>query len=190
MIPMKKRVLFLCFLLGFLSACITPVSATPIRVAYLVEQGGQLSQEELKKYPEILVTSTLADFQQAASNRIALWIDKNAVKLVDSQWLDELPQSSDPIILVGYNNTLLSFRDSLQLCCFMGPAQPDYSDAEPGFSIIKRESGEPGAQITMLEGFKQTPTVDDLLRISNDLLEGKIESTATSAQPSVPTATP
>ena len=91
---MKKRVLFLWFLLGFLLACITPVSATPIRVAYLVEQGGQLPQDELKKYPEILVTSTFADFQQAASNQIALWIDKNAVKLVDSQWLDELPQSS------------------------------------------------------------------------------------------------
>ena len=72
----------------------------------------------------------------------------------------------------------------------MGPVQPDYSDAEPGFSIIKRESGESGAQITMLEGFKQTPTVDNLLSISNDLLEGKIEPTATSAQPSVSMATP
>jgi hypothetical protein len=71
----------------------------------------------------------------------------------------------------------------------MGPAQPDYSDAEPGFSVIKRDSAEPSAQITMLEGFKQTPTVDDLLRISNDLLDGKIKPTATVPSSTIPTPT-
>ena len=187
---MKNLVVFLSLILTLLSACGFQNSTTQIRAAYLVEQGGQLPEEELKKHPEILVTSSFRDFQHAASNRVALWIDKNAVKHVDSNWLDELPQSSYPIILVGYNDTLLSFRDSLQLCCFMGPAQPDYSDAEHGFSVIQRTNGEPGAQVTMLEGFKQTPTVDDLLQISHDLLEGRLEPTTTSAQPSVPTPTP
>jgi hypothetical protein len=106
---MKKLVFFLWFLLGLLSACDLQTPTAPIRVAYLVEQEGELSHDELNKHPEILVTSSFVVFQQAARNRIALWIDKNAVKLVDSQWLDALPQSSYPIILVGYNDTLLSF---------------------------------------------------------------------------------
>ena len=186
---MKKLILF-AWSMFLLSACRLQTSPAPIRVAYLVDHGCQLPQNELNKHPEILVTSSFAEFQAAARERIALWIDKNAVKLVDSQWLDELPQSSYPIILVGYNDTLLSFRDSLQLCCFLGPVQRDYSDAEPGFSVIKRDNGEPGAPITMLEGFKQTPTVDDILRISIDLLDGNIEPTATLPPPNISTPTP
>lgn len=186
---MKKLVLFSLLILILLSACGLQAS-TPIRVAYLVEQEGQLPQADLNKHPEILVTSNFVEFQKAASHRIALWIDKNAIKLVDSQWLDQLPQSSYPIIVIGYNDTLLSFRDSLQLCCFLGPALPDYSGAEPGFSVFKRDSGEPFAPITMLEGFKQTPTVEDILRISTDLLDGKIQPTATLPPPDVPTPTP
>jgi hypothetical protein len=186
---MKKLLLFPWLVFSLLAACNSQAPTAQIRAAYLVEQGGQLPEAELKKHPEILVTSSFGEFQQAAHNRMALWIDKNAIQLVDSQWLDVLPQSSYPIILVGYNDTLLSFQDSLQLCCFMGPAQPDYSGAEPGFSVIKRDSGEPAAQITMLEGFKQTPSVDDLLRISIDLLDGKIKPTATLPPANIATAT-
>lgn len=187
---MKKLILFLWLLPSLLSACGSQTSIVPIRVAYLVRQGGQLPEAELNRHPEILITDSFAEFQQAAHNPIALWIDKNAVKFVDSAWLDELPQSSYPIILVGYNDTLLSFRDSLQLCCFLGPALPNYSGAEPGFSVFKRESGEPAAQITMLEGFKQTPTVDDILNISIALLDGKIKPTATWPPHNIPTPTP
>ncbi|MGE5464729.1 MAG: hypothetical protein ACM3PS_15310 [Syntrophothermus sp.] len=185
---MKKLVLF--FLSCLLVACSLPPQPPAIQAVYLVKQGGQLSENDLKKHPEILATDSFAEFQQAARQRIGLWIDKNAVTLVDSQWLDELPQSSYPIILVGYNDTLLSFRDSLELCCFMGPAGPDFSHAEPGFSVLQRESGEPGASITMLEGFRQTPTVEDLLRISNNLLDGRIQPTPTSPLPPIPTPTP
>ena len=185
----KTLVVFLLLMLVLLPACSLQASPS-IRVAYLVEQEGQLPQVELTRHPEIFVTSSFVAFKQAARQRIALWIDKNSTKLVDSNWLDQLPQASYPIIVIGYNDTLLAFRDSLNLCCFLGPAIPDYSGAEPGFSVIKRDSAGPFAAITMLEGFKQTPTVEGILQISIDLLDRKIRPTATLASPDVPTPTP
>jgi hypothetical protein len=186
---MKKLVSSLLLMLLLLAAC-GSLFSTHIRAAYLVQSPGQLSQAELAKHPEIFVTSSFAAFQQAARQHIGLWIDKNALTLVDSNWLDQPPQSSYPIIVIGFNDPLRSFRDGLRLCCFAGPANPDYSGAEPGFSVIMRLSGELGAPTTMLQGFKQIPHVDDILRISNALLDGKIRPTATVPPPYIPSATP
>jgi hypothetical protein len=178
---MKKLVA--CLLLLFLlPACSLP-SATRITAAYLVRPTGQLSQAELNRRPEIFVTTSFAAFQLAARQRIGLWIDKNAFTLVDSTWLDRPPQSAYPIVVIGYNDTLRSFRDGLTICCFAGPANPDYSGAEPGFSVILRASGKMGAPTIMLQGFKQIPHVDDILRISNDLLDGNIHPTPTVPPP-------
>lgn len=184
---MKLLTVLLAF--GLLSACNTPAFDQSLRAAYLVQEGGQLSRNDLDKYPEILVTSSFDAFKEAASHRIALWIDKNATQLVEDGWLDTMPQASYPIIVVGYNDTLLSFKYKLGICCFLGPAMPDFSDAEPGFSVIKRDKGEPDASITMLQGFKQTPTVNDILKISNDLLDGKIKPTLVPSLPKIPTPT-
>jgi len=179
------RLLTLLLIFGLLSSCSTSPLPSPLRVVYLVQDGGQLSQSELSKRPEILVTGSFKEFKLAARNRIALWIDKNATQLVEGGWLDTMPQASYPIVVVGYNDTLLSFRDSLSLCCFLGPVSPDYSNAEPGFSVIERNSSEIGAPITMLQGFKQAPNVDDILRISNDLLDGKIKPTPALQSPNI-----
>jgi hypothetical protein len=179
-----------CLLLLFLLPACRPPLATRIAAAYLVRPPGQLSQAELDRHPEIFVTASFASFQKAARQRIGLWIDKNALTLVDSTWLDQPPQSAYPIIVIGYNDTLRSFRDGLMICCFAGPANPDYSASEPGFSVILRASGEMGAPTIMLQGFKQIPHVDDILRISNDLLAGNIHPTPTVPPPHVPSATP
>jgi hypothetical protein len=186
-----KKWIIVCLTFSLITACDIPSSTAPIRVAYLVQEGGQFSQSELSKHPEILVTSDFEEFKQAARQRVALWIDKNATQLIEEGWLDTMPQASYPIILIGYNNTLLSFRDTLRLCCFLGPQAPDYSDAEPGFSVIKRDSGELFAPITMLQGFRQSPTIDDILKISIDLLDGKITPTPRPTPPeNVPTWSP
>lgn len=182
------RLLTLLLILGLLSSCST--SPSTIRVAYLVQQDGQLPQAELNKHPEILVTHNFEDFKLVARQRIALWIDKDATQLVEEGWLDTMPQASYPIIVVGYYDTLLSFKYKLGICCFLGPAEPDFSGAEPGFSVIERDSGESGTTITMLQGFKQAPTIDDILKISNDLLDGKINPTTAPQSPNFPTPTP
>jgi hypothetical protein len=172
---MKLLTVLIAF--GLLSACSATTSTASVRVAYLAQEGAQLSQSELDKYPEILVTNSFEKFKEAATYRIALWIDRNATQLVEEGWLDTMPQASYPIIVVGSNDTLLSFKYKLGICCFLGPAMPDFSDAEPGFSVIKRDSREPGAPITILQGFKQTSTVGDILKISNDILDGKVKPT-------------
>lgn len=170
-------------ILGLLSACAALPSTSPLRVAYLVRPGGQLLQADLDKHPEILVTNSFAEFKGAASHRIALWIDKNAIQLVQEGWLDTMPQASYPTVVVGYNDPLFAFGYNLRLCCFSGPIVTNWSGTEPGFSVIERGSGEVGVPITMLQGFKQTPTVQDILKISNDLLDGKIIPTPSSQPP-------
>jgi hypothetical protein len=171
---MKYLIILLALIL--ISACGAPTSTPSIQAAYLVQGLGQLPQEEVDPHPEILVTHDFEEFKQPACDRIGLWIDKNAIQLVEEGWLDRMPQASYPIILVGSSDTLHSFRDLLGLCCFLGPAI--YPDADaPGFSVIERTSGEPGAGIIVVQGFKQTPKVVDILKISNDLLDKKIAPT-------------
>lgn len=190
-IDVKLKRMIACFIFSFVTACSLPSSTAPIRVAYLVQAGGQFTKAELSQYSEIFVTGDFDEFRQAARQRVALWIDKNATQLVEEGWLDTMPQALYPIVLIGYNSALLSFRDTLNTCCFLGPPSPDYSDAEPGFSVIMRESGELGAPITLLQGFKQTPTIDYILSLSIDLLDGKITPTPSPTPPkNVPTWSP
>jgi hypothetical protein len=187
--PMKLVIILLA--LVFVSACSAQTPVVSIRAAYLTQESGQLPQKELDQHPEILVTHNFDEYKQAARQRIALWIDKSAIELVEEGWLDVIPQASYPIILVGYNDPLLAFKYSLTICCFLGPVMPDFSDAEPGFSVIGRANGQPGASVIMLQGFKQTSTLDDILKISNALLEGQIIPTPTLLpKVSMPTPTP
>jgi len=163
-------------ILVLLSACGLPDSFTSIRAAYLVLEEGQLPPAELDKHPEILVTDSFEEFKKAARHRIGLWIDKNATKLVEEGWLDRMPQASYPMVMIGFNEPWIAFGNGLQMCCFTGYIMTDeeYAATESGFSVVERESGEPGAALIMIQGFKQQPTVDDILKISNDLLDGKV----------------
>ena len=171
-----KNLILSHLLLLLLPAC---SSSTHITAAYLVHSPGQLTQSELAHHPEIFVTSSFAAFQQAARQRIGLWIDMNALSLADSSWFDQPPQSSYPIILVGYADPLHAFRDGLTICCFAGPATeyPGYND--PGFSVIMRANGELGDPTIFAQGFNQVPHVDDILKISNEQMAGHIPLTPT-----------
>jgi hypothetical protein len=176
--PEGARLKFVAVLLTiiFLAACSSAPAVAPIRAIYLVQREGQLPQAELDKHPEIFVTDSFEEFKKAARHRIGLWIDKNATQFVEEGWLDKMPQASYPIVLVGYNDPLVAFGYQLQLCCFMGHVLTDeeYAATESGFSVIERENGEPGAALILIQGFKQQPTVDELLKLSNDLLDGKV----------------
>ena len=161
-------------ILVLLSACSRPIS---VRAAYLTQpEDQQVPQAELDKHPQILVTHDFEEFKKAARHRIGLWIDKNAIELVEEGWLDKLPQASYPMVMVGYNDPLVAFGYLLQVCCFMGHVltNEEYAATESGFSVMERKSGEPGTALIMIQGFKQQPTVNDILKISNDLLDGKV----------------
>ncbi len=184
---MKKLVLFL-FLLSATS-CISKTagnhsSADPDPSAvYLIHGQGELSPEDLKAHPEVIVVQTLDDLKKAASRKTALWIDKNAAPLSpqEEQWINQAPQAYYPIVLVGTSDTIYSFRDLLQFCCFMGPTD-DYPGFDaPGFSVIQRgKPSEPNTPaINFLQGFNQKPTVQSILEITNALLAGTLRATPT-----------
>ncbi|HLO33785.1 MAG TPA: NigD-like C-terminal domain-containing protein [Anaerolineales bacterium] len=189
---MKKLVFIFVFLL--LTGCIskatgnhTPEAANdrstpvPLRAVYLTQQQAQLSAGDLQAHPEIVVVQTFDEFKQYASQKIALWVDKSATPFTPEQekWINEAPQAYFPIVLVGYSDTLYSFRDLLGLCCFMGP--PMDRKLEPGFSVIQREeTSDPiTPAVTFLQGYNQKPTVPSILEITNVLLEGRLKAAPT-----------
>lgn len=170
----RLTVFFLCSLM---LGCSAPTASTAFRVAYLVESGGQLSETELAKHPEILVTHSYDEFKIAARDRIALWIDRNATQLVPLDWINSMPQASYPIFVIGYNNPILAFGKKLPVDYISVPIGDHFSGTDGGFSVFKRDSNALGAPVTMLQGFKQGPSVDFLLGLSNDLLDRKIHPT-------------
>jgi hypothetical protein len=151
------------------------------KAVYLVQGNGALSVDELEARPDIVVVDTFAEFQRHAKDKVALWIDKNAVSLVSRQWIEEEPQRYYPLVLVGYNDTLYSFREVLPLGMFYGPIV-DWSKKklEPGFSVIQIEKDSDQGnrpKVVFLKGYNQRPRVEDVIDITNALLEGKLRST-------------
>jgi hypothetical protein len=167
-------------------------TTAPVKAIYLVQSPGQFVASDLQAHPEVIVTNNLSDFKQRARPRVALWIDKNATTLIRGNWLDQPPQMYYPIVLVGYSDTLYSFKYALRICCFSGPVGIDRSTKalEPGFSVIQREgvSGSVSGA-GFLRGYRQVPRVQDILTITNGLLEGTLKPTAT-AVVTVPSPTP
>jgi hypothetical protein len=56
----------------------------PIKAIYLApKSGAQLSGDELRKYQEITVVNNFKDFKSRMGEKVAIWIDKGAIELVD-----------------------------------------------------------------------------------------------------------
>lgn len=171
------RLLFLLVIV-LIASC----APMPIRAVYLTRGRGQLSLDDLQKHPEVMVTSSFDEFRQHAGKPVALWIDKNAVGLIRAQeplegsrWLDQSPQSDYPIVLVGNSDWLYSTRDVLGLCCISGP-MVDWSAqvVGPGFTVNRRVNTDTSMpQFTFTQGYRRTPKVQDILAITNALLDGQ-----------------
>ena len=182
---MKKFAVILIFLLC--SSCAPKPS--PFKAIYLTHGQGELSLEELQAHPEVMVVGTFEEFKRNSHQKIALWIDKNATPLDSAQdeWINAEPQSSYPLVLIGTSDALHAFRDLLKVCCFLG-GPPNYPGADaPGFSIILRKPPtDPTAapvDVPFIHGYDQKPTVQFILEITNDLLEGKIMPSRVSILP-------
>src|SRR3972149_229761 len=136
---------------------------SPFQAVYLVKHPGQLSLDDLQAHPEVAVTGSFDDFKQHAQTKVALWIDKNAIELLDQQWLREAPQKYYPLALVGYNEPLYAFREALPVAQIEGPAM-DWSTMtlEPGFSIwmIRAETGS--SLSAFMNGYNQMPSVQGI----------------------------
>lgn len=196
------RTLILILLFSLATGCISSVAgndtnsltepAASLKAIYLTHGPGQLAVEDLEDHPEIIVIDAFDELKPYTSQKIAVWIDKNATPLDSEQerWINEAPQAYYPMVLVGTSDTLYAFRDLLRLCCFMGPGIVDPGYDAPGFSVIQRkQTNEPEApSVLFLQGYNQSPNVQVILEFTNSLLEGKLSFTPT--VPSVPALPP
>ena len=152
----------------------------PVRAVYYYQGHAELSLQDVKAHPEIVVVQTFDKFKQSANQKVALWIDRSAVPFTDQQqqWINDAPQAYYPIVLVGSSDTLHSFRDFLGMCCFSGPAiEPTPMGPELGFSVIQEAaSSDPTfPEVTFANGYDQVPTVQAILEVTNALLDGKLK---------------
>ena len=182
-INMKKLALILTLL--FMAGCIPTqkVRSPSFKAIYFFQKEAQLSSEDLQAHPEVVVVQTFDEFKKYANQKMALWIDKSATPFNSEQekWINEAPQVYYPIVLVGYSDTLYSFRDLLRLCCFMGPII-DW-EIQPGFSVIQwKATNESDDHVVItLQGYNKKPTVQSILEITNALLEGRLKPSPTTS---------
>ncbi len=186
---MRNFVVLFIFLLC--SSC-APKS-TPFKAIYLTHGEGELSSKDLQAHPEIIVVQTFDELKKHVDQKVAIWIDKSATPLNsddEEEWINKAPQAYYPIVLVGTSDTLYSFRDLLRLCCFLGPAGTYPGFDAPGFSVIQRAPpADPSTapiDVPFMHGYNQKSTVQSILEITNDLLEGKIRPTQISTLPLAP----
>lgn len=171
---MRLNIIFILAILVLITGCAPGTSASQPRAIYLTNGPGVLPESELQVHPEVQVVSTLKEFQAAVQAKVALWIDKNAVDLVnaDPGWLHQPPQKDYPLALVGYNDPLYSFRDVLLGFPIEGP-YVDWSQEtlEPGYSVwMILEEKEDGSHSSFFQGYPEEPTVEDILAVTDELL--------------------
>jgi hypothetical protein len=144
-------------------------------VYFVSAGGGEIDSVDLQQHPEVKVVHKFSELKEESSEGNAIWIDKNIADQVDHEWLRELPQRSNPIVLVGYHNSLYAFRETLDAFDISGP-QVDWSSVRvtPGFSVWKWKEFTPSTKSAWMGGYDQSSTVDHILAITDPLLEGKI----------------
>lgn len=143
------------------------------KAVYLVsESGGVLSTEALEKYPQVVVANSFEALKQSADENTAIWIDKDAIELLDKEWMYEKSQNSVPVVLVGYNDALFSFREILSGFGIEGPSV-DWSQKtlEPGFSVWMLKQKTDTSTSAFMKGYDTVPTVEKILAVTDELME-------------------
>jgi len=107
------RVKRLFLLLALFAVGCVPAMKTPVNAVYLVRDIGQLAREDLQAYPEVIVTDNFDSLKDIAQTKVAIWIDINAVDLVDLEWLGQSPQALYPVVLVGNGDEMCSFFNTV-----------------------------------------------------------------------------
>jgi hypothetical protein len=155
---------------------IAEVNFTPsTKAVYFVsEDDGEIDSVDLQQHPEIKVVHKFSELKEESGKGIAIWIDKSVADQVDRNWLRDLPQRSNPIVLVGYHDSLYAFRETLDAFDIHGP-KIDWSSVRvtPGFSVWKWKEFTPSTKSAWRHGYDQPSTVENILAVTDPLLEGK-----------------
>jgi len=151
------------------------------KAVYLMAGKGRPPAKELDRHPEVTVVHTFPDLKRLASERTAVWIDAGALGLFgdkEKEWVIRMSRKKYPFVLVGYNNALYAFREQLDCFLISGPGPIDWTQYQltPGFSVIMQEEKPAeggGTQVSgFMRGYKQEPTFQAILDVTNRLLAG------------------
>jgi hypothetical protein len=144
-----------------------------LKAIYLTPQeGGQLTAQELKNHPEILVVNSFTDLKDAVQIKCAIWIDKDAVNMIDENWLHDDTQMYCPLVLIGYNNALYSFREKLTGFSIEGPyVDWNIETLEPGFSIWMLIDSTDTSTSSVMNGYDESPSAKRIISLTNKLIE-------------------
>jgi hypothetical protein len=147
-----------------------PLQTPPeVRAIYLApHEGGQLSFQDIENHPEILTVNSFSGLKEAFQPNCAIWIDKDAISLVDETWLHEEPQMYRPLVLVGLNDALYSFRECLSGFDIEGPLV-NWSEQvpEPGFSVWVLLEKTGTSTSSFIQGYSEVPSVSQILAITD-----------------------
>ena len=160
----RVKVCFL-FVMLFFTGCISQ-RETPVKAVYLIRGVGQLSPDDLQAHPEVAVTDNIDELMGIAKSKVAIWIDINAVDEVDLDWLSQSPQAFYPVILVGNGDEKCSFFNTIHYFTFEVPCCLECSSSPPGYSVNIQTDISQG----YMQGYETTPIVQDILDITNPLL--------------------
>ena len=129
----------------------------------------------------MIVVHDQAGLEAAAQGRTAIWIDKASVDravdkasagTADMDWLrTRYFERHDPIVLVGYGNSLYAFREVLEISGIRGP-YVDWKAHPPalGFStVMLLEATDQGRKAFMQSSAGQ-PTAGAILEVTDRLL--------------------
>jgi hypothetical protein len=165
---------------------VSPTTPPQPKAVYLMAGTGPQQptflRKEIEKHPEVSVVQTFQDLERIASQRTAIWIDAGAMGLFgdkEKEWVIRRSRKKYPFVLVGYNNALYSFREHLDCFLISGPGPIDWTQHQltPGFSVIMQEERPTefgGTEVSgFMRGYKQEPTFDAILAVTNRLLAGE-----------------
>lgn len=146
-----------------------------VKAVYLVPQnGGVLSLNELKQHTEVAVVNSFDELKKSVDKKVAILIDKNAIDKIELGWLQQESQKKYPIVLLGYNNSLYSFREKLSGFGIEGPkVEWDEKTLEPGFSVWMLREETSSSKSAFMHGYRVKPTIELILEVTNALLENK-----------------
>jgi hypothetical protein len=144
------------------------------KAVYLVSKdGGQLSQKNIQQHPEVLVVNSFQNLAKVIKENkdIDIWIDKNATNLVESGWLLKEPQKYNLLVLIGYDNSLYSFREQLHLGIHGPRVDWNTTKVGNGFSVWFLTESTADSKRAKMKGYSDKITVENIIKSSSSLLQ-------------------
>lgn len=148
-----------------------------IKAIYLTpKSGGKIVYSELTKYPEVAIVKSASTLKlkRFLFPNAAIWVDKDAISLIGSDWFVTQSEKHIPIVVIGYNNPTYSFTKAIP-GLGIHPPNIDWSQQslEPGFSVWRLKEGNDATATAFMKGYKSVPTANEVLKITNLILNGE-----------------